>query len=226
LQIKSLIGNKDLIKRLYSNHEDFIDFLRSALVNIKYDLFSQSEIAGDDLYQIIYVSNSHSNEDVSINDKFFLQDVLSNCLERVIEITQGFDWAVNYVYLKNRKDVANITTRITLTDKANSVMRKGILKYPESYLSKIFIRYAYMPPGDVFVFDPFIIDYFEYIEYVKSLLSDREVAAIFNLSEDGRQFFEIITKYFLNYIGNEYKEFKIIDTKELNIVKKRIAKQN
>lgn len=226
LQIKDLIRNKSLIKKLYNGNEnEFAKFLKKILSDEKYDPFSQAEIAGDELRRWVdreADTLSTILEEVIIKDKEFLLKVLSNCLKRAIVIKQGFDWHINGIYMKNIEEISSGTRRVKITRMASIVMRDSIWEYPKSYFSRLFIRYAYMPPGDEFVFDPFILDYFSDIESLNAFLTSTKLVESFNDNQEDRYFYNIVIGHFKNYIKNNKKAIKIQDKQELTLITKYI----
>lgn len=225
LQIKALLKDKKQIDKLYPNRIEFVEFLKSVLSEEKYDLFSQAEIAGEELRRLVdneFKSFDDLLKEVIIDDMQFLQTVLSNCLKRAIEHKKGFDWFVNSIYLKNIEYIEAGRKRVKMTASANKVMFDGIWKYPKSYFSRLFIRYAYTPPSNEFVFDPFIFDYFGDIENLNEFLMSSELVQLFNDNQEDRYFYDKVLEHFYEYLREGKRVLKISDSKELLSIKKYI----
>jgi hypothetical protein len=58
-------------------------------------------------------------------------------------------------YYSNISNIEQPSSKIILFQKASTFMREFIKKHPTDYL-KILLRPAYYPPGDEYVFEPFI----------------------------------------------------------------------
>ncbi|MBK9318881.1 MAG: hypothetical protein IPM91_08735 [Bacteroidetes bacterium] len=100
-QIKNLLRNKSIPEELYSdNRNEYSTFLLTILQDSKYELKTRSEIAGDELYQII--NKEGKGYDVSILDKHKgdLQNILLNCLKEKMEEVSEFDLELFNYYIK------------------------------------------------------------------------------------------------------------------------------
>lgn len=194
-QIKSMLRDTETIRRLFSDKNQLADLLLKILEDTKYDLDARAEIAWMELYKIV---NSESEKsEILIEDKGRLQNILLKCLSDKMDELKRFDGSINGLYLKNLEDILPGSRKIIITDEANLLMKKFILKYPVEYLKKFFLREYpdYSRNGRFYHLDPFLLYYFKnrWSEIEEFILS-KEVRDLFVESNLEVQFYTYLTE--------------------------------
>jgi hypothetical protein len=224
-QIRSLLGDKKLLDKLYDNKSELSDFLLSILEDSRYDLIARAEIAWDDLYKITNRSDQDPNVFIIIKDKVRLQKVLLGCLKDAMRVSNEVNGLINDIYIKNLEDIEPGTRIIKITSEANKLMREFIAQHPYAYLKNYFLR-EYPEPslsGRFYNLDPFFIYYFDHDwNLAFKFLTSESVKELFNKNEEELEFYEILLQAANLSQRSKSEKFLISDKNQIKLIGKFI----
>ena len=236
-QIRKILQDRDILKSFYDEKpEELSKTLLSILRNERYSLNTRMEVAADELYKNVNRRSTDENTVLDeniillIDDKSSLQKIVFDCFKQKIDAKNAFDETINNLYLKNLKEIKDVTRKIVITEEANELMKNFIVNHPNEYLKKYLLREHPEPPpflqGGVsryYHLDPFLLHYFNDWETVLNFLKSEAVVELFQNDDDEKNFYGILLNTVDRSKENNLDKFLITDENTIKLISKFIA---
>lgn len=235
-QIRNILQDRDILKSFYDEKpEGLSKTLLSILQDERYSLNTRMEVAADELYKNVNRRSTDENTVLDeniillIDDKSSLQKIVFDCFKQKIDAKNAFDETINNLYLKNLKEIKDVTRKIVITEEANELMRNFIVSHPNEYLKKYLLREHPEPPpflqegvGRYYHLDPFLLHYFNDWETVLDFFKSEAVIELFQ-NDDEKMFYGILLDAVDRSKENNLDKFLIRDKNTINLISKFIA---
>lgn len=206
--IRQLLKDRERIKKYYQN-----DVTKAGVFITS--LFNNKQI---DEQVKIELGSAFTREAFDNHEEYYLkakqwQDLVLQAFKEYKKKTPGITNQDFDLYIKNwtgRDERENII----INSEASETLYEYINQDKEGYLIRT-LRSYYTPPGDLFVFDPFIDYIFGDQQKFEKFLKTAEA--------HDTEYFRLLVKYYEKYKENGFKPIPILDTLDREAILKKLA---